>query len=50
MFFGLNIADGTTVLKQEVQGRIKTSPAVAHGRLFIATDEKLVLSFRSAMR
>jgi outer membrane protein assembly factor BamB len=50
MLFGLNIADGTTVLKQEVPGRIKTSPAVAHGRLFVATDEKLILSFRSAIR
>jgi outer membrane protein assembly factor BamB len=46
--FGLKIDDGTIVVKQEVPGRIKTSPAVARGRLYVATDERLILAFKGS--
>jgi outer membrane protein assembly factor BamB len=49
VLFGLSIADGSVIVKQEVQGRIKTSPAVGNGRLFVATDERLILAFRSSV-
>ena len=47
--FGLDVSDGKVVAKQEVDGRIKTSPALAHGMLFVATDDRLILAFRSSV-
>lgn len=41
----LKVHDGSTVWKQTLGGRIKTTPAVAHGRLFVATDDRMVLAF-----
>ncbi len=43
--FAVKITDGSILWKQEVSGRIKTSPAVANGKLFIATDNRLVMAF-----
>ena len=46
--YAIRITDGTTVMKLEVPGRIKTSGVVAKGRLFIATDENLVLAYQGS--
>jgi outer membrane protein assembly factor BamB len=45
-FFALDAASGGILMKQEMPGRVKTSPAVARGRVVVATDERLILSFK----
>jgi outer membrane protein assembly factor BamB len=44
----VRIADGTTLAQVELSGRVKTPPVVANGRVFVATDEKMIISFRGA--
>ena len=46
--YAIGITDGAIVMKLKVPGRIKTSGAVAKGRLFIATDENLVLAYQGS--
>jgi outer membrane protein assembly factor BamB len=46
--FGIRTADGEVVYKTTVQGRIKTAPAVAYGRLYVASDDRLILAFTGA--
>jgi outer membrane protein assembly factor BamB len=45
VLYGVDISNGSIVFQQVVEGRIKTAPAVAFGKLFIATDERWVLAF-----
>ncbi|MBI4535422.1 MAG: PQQ-binding-like beta-propeller repeat protein [Ignavibacteriae bacterium] len=44
--FAVNVSTGSIVWKQSVEGRIKTTPAVARNRVVVATDERLILSFK----
>jgi outer membrane protein assembly factor BamB len=44
--YALDAASGGILMKQEMPGRVKTSPAVARGRVVVATDERLILSFK----
>ena len=46
--YGLNPEDGAITWKAETGGRIRTSPAAAFGRLFVATDEHDLLAFGEA--
>ncbi len=40
--------DGVILGKTAAGGRIKSPPVIAEGRVFVATDEKSLLSFRGA--
>ena len=47
-FAAVSLKDGTVMWADTLRGRIKTSPAIADGKVFIATDDKLILAFKSA--
>jgi outer membrane protein assembly factor BamB len=40
--------DGALLGKTPTGGRIKSPPVIAEGRVFVATDDKSLLSFRGA--
>jgi outer membrane protein assembly factor BamB len=40
--------DGTVVWRTKLSGRIKSSPAASRGRLFVATDDRLVNAFQGS--
>ena len=46
--FALNTGDGSVLWKQTLGGRIKSAPAIAHGKLFVATDERTIIAFQKA--
>jgi outer membrane protein assembly factor BamB len=45
----IGVRDGSVLWKGDVGGRIKTSPAVAHGKVYVATDERIVMAFHGAL-
>jgi len=44
----LRTVDGTVLWREAVPGRIKTTPVAGIRRIFVATDERLILSFRES--
>ncbi|MEK7671744.1 MAG: PQQ-binding-like beta-propeller repeat protein, partial [Bacteroidota bacterium] len=44
--YAVKTDDGSVVWKQTLQGRIKTSPAIARGKVFVATDDKMIMAFK----
>jgi outer membrane protein assembly factor BamB len=46
----LRALDGTVLWRGAVPGRVKTTPVAGIHRIFVATDERLILSFRESAR
>jgi outer membrane protein assembly factor BamB len=46
----LRAVDGTVLWRDAVPGRIKTTPVAGIRRIFVATDERLILSYRESTR
>jgi eukaryotic-like serine/threonine-protein kinase len=44
--YALRASDGGLLSVTELNGRVKTPLAVAHGRLFVATDDKVISSYK----
>ena len=46
----LRALDGTVLWRGALPGRVKTTPVAGIHRIFVATDERLILSFRESAR
>ena len=46
----LRLTDGSVAWKDTLEGRVKTAPAVARERLLIATDDRVLHSYRGGGR